>query len=207
MSNGIPCPIGYNQPYQGQSFCDQCSNGTVASREGSRCEACPAGESSLDHRQCYPCQPGRYSLSIGSSRCDTCKIGTFAPLFGQKDCFPCPLHQYTISDGSTSCIDCINGLSCQDGRAEALPGYWAWLVNQTTLSSDVTILRFDAIKCLRDRCKGGPIIDNRHHTSHQCDDNRDQSIDNILCGRCENDHYIEWGPSDSCIGMFRNAFV
>jgi hypothetical protein len=150
------------------------------------------------------CGIGYYQSLSRQLNCSRCDIGTYSTLMGQQECLSCPLRQYTVSDGSTSCIECSNGLLCQDGGAEALPGYWAWLVNQTLSPSNnnVTILRFEAIKCLRDRCKGGPIVHNKHHKAHQCGDDRDQSIDNILCARCENDHYTEWGPSNSCVGMY-----
>jgi hypothetical protein len=94
-----------------------------------------------------------------------------------------------------------DGLTCNNGDVSIDRGYWAWRSMTSGSGINSTIFTDGPIElhtsvCGRGRCVGGPFTSSNYEP---CSKDRDQSLTNILCGRCR-EGYMEFGSS--CIGMF-----
>jgi hypothetical protein len=142
---------------------------------------------------------GSYQTNSLSTRCDLCSVGQHQPGVGQTTCFTCTSSSYTIEEGASRCAECNNdGLLCEGGRVRVKSDYWSWSESYITISGNLTLInqRLHTVPCARGRCHGGDY--DLHSSKFQpCADDRNQSLNNIMCGACR-DGYTEFGSS-SCV--------
>lgn len=96
---------------------------------------CPAGQYTKLAAKgiiCIPCQPGRFSTTVGVSSCRDCLPGKFTNMTGQVQCQLCAVGTYQ-QDSLTRCVDCGTGtyastqgqsvcLNCSAGTISAKDG-------------------------------------------------------------------------------------
>lgn len=178
-----PCPAGRFSSVRNASACLDCAIGKFTSADGSAsCNSCPFGEYSDQEGQskCTPCPAGRYSDSLTSTTCYNCPVGRFAAGLGTRECQICPLSTYQLLKGSTECLPCLGiaGVNCLNGEIRAEKGYFLTLGGPNNSIAA-------AIPCASTEiCTGGSL-------GNQCAPHRKTSLDNLLCGECD-DGYIEW---------------
>ena len=200
----IPCPAGWYGNVSGlsTSACSgRCGIGTY----------CPSGS-----HQPLDCPAGTYGEDVGLSTelCSgMCPPTTAAPTSGSRVCMTCPVNTYSMSNGSTHCRSCltnINGLICADGIARVDSYHHASVIVERSNSTRSGIsLVLETVQCPLGYCNGtnSSRIDTdrieQYRRSNmsapiqlallkQCTDNRVQSSQSVLCGRCVEGH----APSD-----------
>jgi hypothetical protein len=163
---------------------------------------------------CLACDIGKYSKQAYASRCIPCDIGSYQSSTGQVSCVKCPPGSYSLERGVGECSLCnrhessngydtsdnsaINGLTCDTSEVHVESGYYAWRSwRPSTLSntSSMMVMVLSTSVCGRGRCAGGWFTSPDYEP---CSKDRDQSLTNILCGRCR-EGYMEFGAS--CIGI------
>jgi hypothetical protein len=148
---------------------------------------------------CTLCSSGQYQPKPAQSSCLPCAIGQAQELRGQSKCISCVTGSYTLVEGSRTCASCQgrSGLMCTGGRVNVDEGYYGWIVSveeTSNSSSSVVGYRFELRTSVcggGSRCKGGDWSSNDYTP---CTRDRNQSLTNVLCGRCR-DHYIEFGST------------
>jgi hypothetical protein len=75
--------------------CNQCTIGTYANIEGLA--------------ECFPCESGTFSNSMGMISCQTCPAGTYSPVSGLSTCYPCPYGTVQKNFQSCACETCNPG--------------------------------------------------------------------------------------------------
>lgn len=91
-----------------------------------KCVACPAGRYTNETMaaECTPCEPGWSQGEEGSSACIPCPIGSATSRVGDTQCAQCPVDMHSWSVGSSECDPCGIGLTCANGTAVPVKGYW-----------------------------------------------------------------------------------
>ena len=118
-----------------------CASGWYASSNSSTCDApCPQGFYCLN-AQSFPCLPGTYATTIGSTSCSLCNPGSYSLVLGatnSSSCTDCPAGTFGIYTGQapTSCLSCPPGsannrtgsslssdcIACPPGTASSFAG-------------------------------------------------------------------------------------
>jgi hypothetical protein len=131
------CGIESYQPSYGSAACLYCATVTLSTQIGATichsnvtintcnhgeylniesCVSCPIGRyqpySSVALTECYYCQPGSYSSTIGGGNCTSCSIGSYQSSYGQTSCVSC---SSVTTFGSLSCPS-INITTCGTGQ-------------------------------------------------------------------------------------------
>jgi hypothetical protein len=95
-------------------------------------------------------------------------------------------------------------MTCDNGIALIEENYWAYKLNQSTITNQSTTTTttkieifhvLETVPCPKGRCVGGSY--EKGMIINPCTTNRRQTSDNVMCGACIKDH-IEFGSS--CIG-------
>lgn len=109
--------------------CAQCPSGTVSYRGGRKCYECGAGRIPReDQSECVDCPQGTFTLVPRSTKCYSCKPGTFHTISGKCGrCKPgfrvrkgrCVACDNSVSDGGdvSFCQPCTNGTKPAPDRA------------------------------------------------------------------------------------------
>ena len=82
----------------GSAKCNECVRGSYCPKTGcTRCEACEAGNESLNQGQSY---------------CTLCRPGYYKPVSSYENCRECKNGWYSLSNGSLTCNTCPQGYYC-----------------------------------------------------------------------------------------------
>jgi len=130
-----PCPLGYYQPYSGQSECIEADSGFYVDDNGSLEQIpCIGGtynpnNGSISSDSCIDSIPGHYSKD-GYSIYIPCELGFYQPNSGQSSCIESEPGFYVENNGSIDQIPCIEGTynpnfgaDSQDYCVQSNPGY------------------------------------------------------------------------------------
>jgi len=108
----LQCPSGYfRRNVQSNLSCLRCPAGSVTPSQGSiRCTPCEVGwYASSSPPTCFPCLPGKYQNSTGSSSCHHCPLGSFNDAAPASQCTECDVGRFTNVTGGMSCTYCNLG--------------------------------------------------------------------------------------------------
>ena len=218
------CLPGSYFPGPGGVQCIPCELNAVTNNMGSPgCTTCgPDTSSNSNHTSCIvtPCAPGQQYVN---QSCGPCPPYTYNA--GKNVlCQPCPPNSYTPAYGSSQCLACQDaGFSCPQGVAVLNPNYWGFLL----LEQGVIVQ--NTFPCGTGFCEGGAILEMTGPVAGQegleegmpipfalyqsqdgtalCQNNRDPSPNNYLCGACM-DGYTEWkGACLQCPAFRGDIFI
>ena len=115
-----------------------CTAGQYVGEHNLQCTDCAPGSFSTasNPTSCLACPVGRSQPLLGATTCVECGVGTFSGGEGLIDpvCPHCPAGQMSWTTGASSCEVCDVGMTCSDGDATALSGYWLLPVQNCTLN-------------------------------------------------------------------------
>ena len=182
----INCPAGRYSDTVGSISCTNCPIGKISSKGDSFCTSCLSGFTKLDQSACLSntCPAGRYSEIINNTTftgvCIDCPIKTTSKA-GESSCSLCDIDSYSYKVGTSyPCQSCTNvlGIKCQPKSIDVNSGIYAWINNDTGLTS---------IRCQPHMCIGGTIDDMCHPTR-----------EGILCGKCKDGYTLQGSKCVSC---------
>lgn len=216
--NCVLCSIGtfmnWNQsqtPFAGGE-CSPCSGGSFQDEIGqTSCKPCQLSSSRQPSHFATHClcpAEHEYSYNIADNGCVVCPLGSTSSEGGT--CSPCQPGTYTPYRGS-GCIVCNSmGLSCSNGIATVLEGYWIYTVNDDAIVNGTLISypRYETTSCPAGACSRSSLLPDIKATSitpyssslSLCVWPRRNNLNNILCAECE-DGFILWsGRCVECAG-------
>jgi len=83
--------------------CELCQAGHIPTSARDACQECPVGRSTPDRRNCFDCDPGRYSATAGQSICASCQEGKFSNSTRSSKCQECKPGRYQAYMGKSYC--------------------------------------------------------------------------------------------------------
>lgn len=131
-TNPVPCPGGYYQPDEGQSFCLPADIGNYVDGTGrSQQEQCPSGtyQDEVAGQGCKVPEAGRYASGLGQTTFALCPPGTYKPTQSTDGCTDAEAGYFVPSLGSASQLPCGPGRYSEAPAAQvcldAQPGHFA----------------------------------------------------------------------------------
>jgi hypothetical protein len=186
---------------------------------------CPRGTEDNGQGSCSPCKISQYSLGFGGI-CLPCPVNSFSIMPGSYECLSClNLAGVDCNDGKAYIQKGFWGyleIDFKSSRNIYVSFFDEPNYNQTLTQNQISILNsrivLKTVKCTNDFCNGNYALfwysediqtwyDYTNNpnpvskyaltsNSQTCSENRDQSPDNIMCGKCASG-YMEW--HDQCI--------
>lgn len=181
------------------------------------CQGCPPGTSNTAAGGlCRSCEPGKFSREWNSSReCSLCAVGTAAPDSGSATCEVCGGNSFGNQEGLVQCVLCSGQyVRMRNGRplwcSPCGPGMECVGRDVRALTGNYIVRRADglltALPCRPGACAfagdglacttiSGNASEGDLGVFSCCTDNRINSEDNVLCGRCR-DGFQDTGGGD-----------
>ena len=105
------CPSGSYFNLTAQS-CEECSSGKAAAGQAVRydCTSCDAGYfAPRGTSSCEKCQLGTFAPAAGAGTCEDCPRGRFMDKLGAKNCSSCEAGTFSNQEGVSTCTKCAAG--------------------------------------------------------------------------------------------------